>query len=407
MLPHGESQTHTGRRHIKSEPEDSLVDEDILRVIRSADNSSTPYTDATQTKKHPLNHIKRPMNAFMVWSQIERRKIIEVTPDMHNAEISKELGRRWKLLSDAQRAPFHEISKRLKEYHQREFPDYKYRPRKKTIKPGQTKTTERTRSKARAVASTGFKAVVNNSGASRSRITQTAGTFAPVNHQRLKLKLTIDSKFKESVKGNKSGLVSVTPRSPAATPPPPTQQRSKRPSTPAKRPSTPPKRPSSSASSRSTRSSSARSSPTGVPTSPSTVMPDSPESATMFDEPAFTVKTEASDLYDFMVGSPSSTSPVDPVADDSTLVKSEPLDPLRVDPDGLDELLQLKVADLVSDLDMPLESFGADLDLDSMSVASSSGSHLEFKYDSDVLCSLGDFRDPWADEPPFRDLVNC
>ena len=61
----------------------------------------------------------------------------------------------------------------------------------------------------------------------------------------------------------------------------------------------------------------------------------------------------------------------------------------------------------VIDLDMPLESFGADLDLDSMSVASSSGSHLEFKYDSDVLCSLGDFRDPWADEPPFRDLVNC
>jgi transcription factor SOX4/11/12 (SOX group C) len=32
----------------------------------------------------------------MVWSQIERRKISEVQPDIHNAEISKYLGQQWK-----------------------------------------------------------------------------------------------------------------------------------------------------------------------------------------------------------------------------------------------------------------------------------------------------------------------
>ena len=84
-----------------------------------------------QTKKHKLNHIKRPMNAFMVWSQLERRKIIEVTPDKHNAEISKELGRRWKLLTEDLRQPYIDEAERLRILHQKEYPDYKYKPRKK------------------------------------------------------------------------------------------------------------------------------------------------------------------------------------------------------------------------------------------------------------------------------------
>lgn len=72
------------------------------------------------------------MNAFMVWSQLERRKIIEVTPDKHNAEISKELGRRWKLLPETARQPYIEEAERLRILHQMEYPDYKYKPKKKS-----------------------------------------------------------------------------------------------------------------------------------------------------------------------------------------------------------------------------------------------------------------------------------
>ena len=93
--------------------------------------SSTPYTDATQFKRNGVAHVKRPMNAFMVWSQIERHKIIEDTPNCNHAEISKLLGKRWRGLSQSERNPFIEEAERLRQLHMAEFPDYKYRPRKR------------------------------------------------------------------------------------------------------------------------------------------------------------------------------------------------------------------------------------------------------------------------------------
>ena len=157
--------------------------------------------------------IKRPMNAFMVYSHYERKKIIEVQPDIHNAEISKRLGKKWKELLEKEKHPYIQEAERLRLLHLQEYPGYKYQPKKK-LKVSPPKSFIDSQTENRSLRSPLKKMLKSETHTFRLNSTFGGNSFlksslkvsnrpTPISTANLTHKLTIDSKFKASVKQRK------------------------------------------------------------------------------------------------------------------------------------------------------------------------------------------------------------
>ncbi|XP_067645611.1 putative transcription factor capicua [Eurosta solidaginis] len=73
-----------------------------------------------------INKIRRPMNAFMIFSKKHRKLVHKKHPNQDNRTVSKILGEWWYALKPEQKAKYHELASSVKDAHFKLHPEWKW-----------------------------------------------------------------------------------------------------------------------------------------------------------------------------------------------------------------------------------------------------------------------------------------
>nr|XP_057902573.1 protein capicua homolog isoform X2 [Doryrhamphus excisus] len=139
---------HTERGGADSETE-SDTDDPFSPGVGANDPapSSGPAKRRTQSlsalpkdgdRKKEKDHIRRPMNAFMIFSKRHRALVHQRHPNQDNRTVSKILGEWWYALGPNEKQQYHDLAFQVKEAHFRAHPDWKWcnKDRRKSLSDG-------------------------------------------------------------------------------------------------------------------------------------------------------------------------------------------------------------------------------------------------------------------------------
>ena len=126
------SQSASQLRNMRGEMDDKGKVQEQLQWIDKEKLTAVSHDDEKEKDScEESKRVPRPMNSFMVFSHLERKRLAEENPELHNADLSKILGRKWKSLTPAQRQPYIDEAERLRVVHTETYPEYKYKPRRR------------------------------------------------------------------------------------------------------------------------------------------------------------------------------------------------------------------------------------------------------------------------------------
>ncbi|KAL0962379.1 hypothetical protein UPYG_G00339310 [Umbra pygmaea] len=142
-----ENNPPAGRGGADSETESDADDPFLPGVANDPAPSTSPIKRRTQSlsalpkdgeRKREKDHIRRPMNAFMIFSKRHRALVHQRHPNQDNRTVSKILGEWWYALGSTEKKKYHDLAFQVKEAHFRAHPDWKWcnKDRRKSLSEG-------------------------------------------------------------------------------------------------------------------------------------------------------------------------------------------------------------------------------------------------------------------------------
>ncbi|KAJ4306699.1 slightly ste11-like protein [Collariella sp. IMI 366227] len=80
----------------------------------------------------PAPKVPRPRNAFILYRQHHQAQVVQHNPGLANPEISKIIGEQWRDEPEDRKNQWKLLAEEEKQRHQRQYPDYRYQPRRGT-----------------------------------------------------------------------------------------------------------------------------------------------------------------------------------------------------------------------------------------------------------------------------------
>ncbi|XP_059379860.1 transcription factor 7-like 1-B [Carassius carassius] len=137
--PHGLHQTGIPHPAIVS----PAIKQEPNGELSSAANTKSPVPTKKEEDRKP--HIKKPLNAFMLYMKEMRAKVVAECTLKESAAINQILGRRWHSLSREEQAKYYELARKERQLHSQLYPGWSardnYGRRKKRKRDNKTDST--------------------------------------------------------------------------------------------------------------------------------------------------------------------------------------------------------------------------------------------------------------------------